>query len=77
MELHNRDLMPYDGLLIGFTGERITPRGYIEVCATIGDQSLSKTIKATWIELGNLKWPMEANDLQPCYYNIVLEAKRT
>ncbi|KAF1897743.1 hypothetical protein Lal_00032502 [Lupinus albus] len=42
-------IMPYDGLLIGFTDKGITPRGYIEVWVTIGDQSLSKKIRAKFL----------------------------
>ncbi|XP_019429694.1 PREDICTED: uncharacterized protein LOC109337226 [Lupinus angustifolius] len=44
MELHDRDLLPYDWQLVGFSGQGITPRGYVEIWLTIGDHPMSRTV---------------------------------
>ncbi|XP_019462944.1 PREDICTED: uncharacterized protein LOC109361867 [Lupinus angustifolius] len=44
MELHDRDLLPYDGQWVKFSGQGITPRGYVEIWLTIGDHPLSRTV---------------------------------
>ncbi|CAL0331301.1 unnamed protein product [Lupinus luteus] len=49
MELRDRDLQPYDGQLVGFSGQGITPRGYVEVWLTIGDHPLSRTIQTRFL----------------------------
>ncbi|CAL0328659.1 unnamed protein product [Lupinus luteus] len=49
MELRDRDLQPYDGQLVGFSRQGITPRGYVEVWLTIGDHPLSRTIQTRFL----------------------------
>ncbi|XP_019434088.1 PREDICTED: uncharacterized protein LOC109340804 [Lupinus angustifolius] len=49
MELHDRDLLPYDGQLVGFSGQRITPRGYVEIWQTIGDHPMSRTVQTKFL----------------------------
>lgn len=40
-----KELIPHHGYLMGFKGERIIPRGYVELRLTIGSPPLSKTVK--------------------------------
>ncbi|XP_019418534.1 PREDICTED: uncharacterized protein LOC109329312 [Lupinus angustifolius] len=49
MELHDRDLLPYDGQLVGFSGQGITPRGYVEIWLTINDHPMSRTVQTKFL----------------------------
>ncbi|XP_019432841.1 PREDICTED: uncharacterized protein LOC109339779 [Lupinus angustifolius] len=49
MKLHDRDLLPYDGQLVGFSGQGITPRGYVEIWLTIGDHPMSRTVQTKFL----------------------------
>ncbi|XP_019429441.1 PREDICTED: uncharacterized protein LOC109337036 [Lupinus angustifolius] len=49
MELHDRDLLPYDGQLVGFSDQGITPRGYVEIWLTIGDHPMSRTVQTKFL----------------------------
>ncbi|XP_019417123.1 PREDICTED: uncharacterized protein LOC109328216 [Lupinus angustifolius] len=49
MELHDRDLLPYDGQLVEFSGQGITPRGYVEIWLTIDDHPLSRTVQTNFL----------------------------
>ncbi|XP_019432174.1 PREDICTED: uncharacterized protein LOC109339215 [Lupinus angustifolius] len=49
MELRDRDLLPYDGQLVGFSGQGITPRGYVEIWLTIGDHPMSRTVQTKFL----------------------------
>ncbi|XP_019460097.1 PREDICTED: uncharacterized protein LOC109359857 [Lupinus angustifolius] len=49
MELHDRDLLPYDGQLVGFSGQGFTPRGYVEIWLTISDHPMSRTVQTKFL----------------------------
>ncbi|XP_019430743.1 PREDICTED: uncharacterized protein LOC109338065 [Lupinus angustifolius] len=49
MKLRDCDLLPYDGQLVGFSGQGITPRGYIEIWLTIGDHPMSRTVPTKFL----------------------------
>ncbi|XP_019450633.1 PREDICTED: uncharacterized protein LOC109352885 [Lupinus angustifolius] len=49
MELRDRDLLPYDGQLVGFSGQGITPSGYVEIWLTIGDHPMSRTVQTKFL----------------------------
>ncbi|XP_019429591.1 PREDICTED: uncharacterized protein LOC109337139, partial [Lupinus angustifolius] len=49
MELRDRDLLPYDGQLVGFSGQGITPRGYVEIWLTFGDHPMSRTVQTKFL----------------------------
>ncbi|XP_019435962.1 PREDICTED: uncharacterized protein LOC109342432 [Lupinus angustifolius] len=49
MELRDRDLLPYDGQLVGFSGQGIIPRGYVEIWLTIDDHPMSRTVQTKFL----------------------------
>ncbi|CAL0299868.1 unnamed protein product [Lupinus luteus] len=46
MEFRDRDLLPCDGQLVGFSGQGITPRGYVEIWMTV-KKNYNKTYRIT------------------------------
>lgn len=49
MEFRDKDLLPYDTDLVGFTEERILLKGYVEARLTLGQFGLEKTVQAKFL----------------------------
>jgi len=61
MRIPEAEMMSYDDLVVGFSGERVGSRGYIELYTTFGKGNSNKTIKIRYLVI-------DANTL----YNILL-----
>jgi len=44
MRISETDIQPYDEQIVGFSGERVDTKAYIDLFTTFGDDSLRKTI---------------------------------
>jgi len=44
MRISKTEIQPYDEQIVGFSGERVDSKGYIDLFTTFGDDSLRKTI---------------------------------
>jgi len=44
MQISETEIQPYDEQIVGFSGERVDTKGYIDLFTTFADDSLSKTI---------------------------------
>jgi hypothetical protein len=49
MGLGSNDLIPHKGSLIGFTGDTIIPKGYVDLKVSFGKKPSTKTIPARFI----------------------------
>ena len=49
MGLWSKDLIPHKGSLIGFTGDTIIPKGYVDLKVNFGKKPNTKTIPARFI----------------------------
>ena len=50
IRIPDEDIQPYDEQIVGFSGERVDTRGYIELYITFGEEEfLSKTIKIRYL----------------------------
>jgi hypothetical protein len=49
MGLGSKDLIPHKGSLIGFTGDTIIPKGYVDLKVCFGKKPSAKTIPARFI----------------------------
>ncbi|XP_068475225.1 uncharacterized protein [Phaseolus vulgaris] len=49
MNISESEIQPYDEQIVGFSGERVDTRGYIDLFTTFGDDYLSKTINVRYL----------------------------
>jgi len=49
MRISETEIKPYDEQIIGFSGERVDTKGYIDLFITFGDDSLRKTINIRYL----------------------------
>jgi len=49
MRISETEIQPYDEQIVGFLGERVDTKGYIDLFTTFGDDSLSKTINVWYL----------------------------
>ena len=61
MRMAETDMMPYDDHMVGFSGERVGTKGYIDLYTTFGERKSTRTIKIRYLVI-------DANT----FYNILL-----
>ncbi|XP_068498673.1 uncharacterized protein [Phaseolus vulgaris] len=49
MQISEVEIQPYNEQIVGFSGERVDTRGYIDLFTTFGDDYLSKTINIRYL----------------------------
>ena len=49
MQISEAEIQPYNEQIVGFSGERVDTRGYIDLFTTFGDDYLSKTINIRYL----------------------------
>jgi hypothetical protein len=49
MVLGSKDLIPHKGSLIGFTGDAIVPKGYVDLKVFFGKKPCAKTVTIKFI----------------------------
>ena len=49
MRIAEAEMMPYDDHVVGFLGERVGTKGYIELYTTFGEGKNSRTIKIRYL----------------------------
>ncbi|XP_068501126.1 uncharacterized protein [Phaseolus vulgaris] len=49
MQIPKAEVQPYSEQIVGFLGERVDTRGYIDLFTTFGDNYLSKTINIRYL----------------------------
>jgi len=49
MRISKTEIQPYDEQIMGFSGERVDTKGYIDLFTTFGDDSLRKTINIRYL----------------------------
>src|ERR1044072_4970413 len=49
LQLSDRELLPYDTELVGFTGDRVKPLGYFETRVSLGDDRVCKVVQARFL----------------------------
>ena len=49
LQLSDRELLPYETELVGFTGDRVKPLGYFETRVSLGEERVCKVVQARFL----------------------------